>query len=167
MTRRTYIILLLLLVSLIVPTFLFAQYAPNYSSREQRIGVAFGVPNGAALYRPGAAEIKFGYDFTDGNQYVYLATDYRIINSRQIAGILYGTFGVGLYGKLYPEGRDNEGENVEVDWGTRIPIGLSIKVLQGFLEAFIEVAPGIDLYPRATVADQPVQFFAGIALRIN
>ena len=158
MKRKIVLLASLLIVLSISP--LFAQFRGG-----TRLGLAFGVPNGVLVYRPSPFDIKFGYDFTEGNEYVFLSGDLRLVDNRRIVGVLHGSFGIGLYGKLYPEGR--EGENgPDFDGGTRIPFGLSVLLLNDFLELFVEAAPGIDLYPKAQFADQPLQLFAGFTIDI-
>ncbi|MFP4330923.1 MAG: hypothetical protein ACOC45_02035 [Alkalispirochaetaceae bacterium] len=156
MKRKLILAAVLLLLAGASP--LFAQFRGA-----TRLGLAFGVPNGVLVYRPSPFEVKLGYDFTEGNEYVFLSGDLRLVDNRQIVGVLHGSFGIGLYGKLYPEGRDSEG-SPDFDGGSRIPFALSVLLLDDFLEFFVEAAPGIDLYPKAQFADQPLQLFAGFTI---
>ncbi len=158
MKRKTVLVVLLLAVLAAAP--LVAQ------SRSNRLGLAAGTPNGVLVYRPAPFDIKAGYDFTEGKQYIFLAGDARLIDNRQIVGVLHGSFGIGLYGKLFPEGRDDSGD-IEFDAGTRIPFALSVLLLDNFLEFFVEVAPGIDFYPKPELSSQPVQVFAGFTVELN
>ena len=103
---------------------------------------------------------------TRGWGVIFAAGDLRLVDNRQIVGVLHGSLGIGLYGKLYPEGRDSDG-SVEFDGGTRIPVAASVLLLDDFLEFFVEVAPGIDLYPKAQLSDQPVQLFAGFTIQLD
>lgn len=161
--RRNYMVLTVALVlTVLAATPGFAQFR----GRSDRLGLAFGIPNGVLVYRPAPFDIKAGYDFTEGKEYIFLAGDLRLIDNRQIVGVLHGSFGIGAYGKLYPEGRDGE-SSVEMDGGTRIPFALSVLLLQDFLEFFVEVAPGIDFYPKAQFSDQPVQLFAGLTVQLD
>ncbi|MFW5693595.1 MAG: hypothetical protein ACOCYB_00395 [Alkalispirochaeta sp.] len=132
----------------------------------QRVGLAAGVPNGVLVYRPAPFEVKFGYDLTEGNQYLFLSGDIRLIDNRPLVGVLHGSFGFGAFGKLYPEGRDGDG-GMNVDGGARIPFALSVLLLDDFVEFFFEIAPGIDFYPKAQLSDQPVQIFAGFTLELG
>lgn len=161
MRRKLLLIGLLLLMTAATPV--FAQFRGG----SDRLGLAFGIPNGVLVYRPAPFDIKFGYDFTEGKEYIFLSGDWRLVNNRRIVGVLHGSFGVGLYGKLYPEGRDDEESDPDFDGGTRIPFALSVLLLDDFLEFFVEAAPGIDLYPKAQFADQPIQFFAGFTIELG
>ncbi|MFP4302436.1 MAG: hypothetical protein ACLFQZ_10445 [Spirochaetaceae bacterium] len=161
MKKRVLLLGLLLLVLATTPT--FAQFRGG----RDRLGLAFGIPNGVLVYRPAPFDIKFGYDFTEGNEYIFLSGDLRLVNNRQIVGVLHGSFGIGLYGKLYPEGRDDDDNDPDFDGGTRIPFALSVLLLDDFLEFFVEAAPGIDFYPKAQFSDQPIQFFAGFTIELG
>ncbi|MFW5827455.1 MAG: hypothetical protein ACOCU4_05160 [Alkalispirochaeta sp.] len=156
------IIMCAVVLALVATSPLLAQTRPG----SQRLGLAAGIPNGVLVYRPAPFDVKFGYDFTEGNQYLFLSGDIRLINNRPLVGVLHGSFGAGAFGKLYPEGRDADG-GVEVDAGARIPFALSVLLLDDFVEFFFEIAPGIDLYPKAQLSDQPVQIFAGFTLELG
>ena len=160
--KHRRIIVFLVLLTVIAATPAFAQFR----GRSDRLGLAFGIPNGVLVYRPAPFDLKFGYDLSDGNEYIFAAGDLRLVDNRQIVGVLHGSLGIGLYGKLYPEGRDSDG-SVEFDGGTRIPVAASVLLLDDFLEFFVEVAPGIDLYPKAQLSDQPVQLFAGFTIQLD
>lgn len=131
-----------------------------------RFGAAFGMPNGVLIYRPSPLDFKLGYDLTEGKQYIFLSGDMRLIDNRHISGVLHGTFGIGLYGKLYLDGRDDD-EDISFDGGTRVPLALSVLLLDNFLEFFVELAPGLDLYPRLQFAEQPIQLFAGFTVQLD
>ena len=156
------IIIFTVLLALVAASPLLAQTRRG----SQRLGLAAGIPNGVLVYRPAPFDVKFGYDLTEGNQYLFLSGDIRLINNRELVGVLHGSFGVGGFGKLYPEGRDGEG-GVDVDGGARIPFALSVLFLDDFVEFFFEIAPGIDFYPKAQLSDQPVQIFAGFTLELG
>jgi hypothetical protein len=161
--RRNHIVLTIALVLAVgAATPGFAQF----QGRSNRLGLALGIPNGVLVYRPAPFDIKAGYDFTEGKEYIFLAGDLRLIDNRQMVGVLHGSFGIGAYGKLYPEGRDGD-SSVEMDGGTRIPFALSVLLLDDFLEFFVEVAPSIDFYPKAQFSDQPVQLFAGMTVQLD
>ncbi|MFW5643519.1 MAG: hypothetical protein ACOCYQ_05775 [Alkalispirochaeta sp.] len=161
MKRKAIVITVVLLV--IVTASAFGQFR----GRSDRLGLAFGIPNGVLVYRPAPFDIKGGYDFTTGNQYIFLAGDIRFVDNRQIVGVLHGSFGIGLYGKLYPEGRDDDDDEIDYDAGTRLPFALSVLLLDDFLEFFVEVAPGLDFYPKPQFADQPLQVFAGATIQLD
>ncbi|MFP4210260.1 MAG: hypothetical protein ACOC2V_01130 [Alkalispirochaeta sp.] len=161
MKRKALVITVVLLVIVTVSAF------GQFRGRSDRLGLAFGIPNGVLVYRPAPFDIKGGYDFTTGNQYIFLAGDIRLIDNRQIVGVLHGSFGIGLYGKLYPEGRDDDDDEIDYDAGTRLPFALSVLLLDDFLEFFVEVAPGLDFYPKPQFADQPLQVFAGATIQLD
>lgn len=156
------IVLFVVLLALVAASPLFAQTRRG----SQRLGLAAGIPNGVLVYRPAPFDIKFGYDLTEGSQYLFLSGDVRLINNRPLVGVLHGSFGAGVFGKLYLEGRDGEG-GVDPDGGVRLPFALSVLLLDDFIEFFFEVAPGLDLYPNPQLSDQPVQLFAGFTLELG
>ncbi len=160
MKRQFILVTLLLAVAVATP--LFAQVG----NRPGRLGLAAGTPNGVLVYRPSPMDVKIGYDLTEGKQYVFLAGDLRLIDNRQLVEVLHGSFGIGLYGKLYPEGRDGDGD-VQFDGGARVPFALSVLLLDDFLEFFVEVAPGFDFYPKPQFSSQPVQVFAGFTVQLD
>ncbi len=156
------IVLFTVLLALIAASPLLAQTRRG----SQRLGLAAGISNWVLVYRPAPFDVKFGYDLTEGNQYLFLSGDLRLIDNRPLVGVLHGSFGAGVFGKLYLEGRDGDG-GIDSDGGVRIPFGLSVLLLDDFLELFFEVAPGLDLYPKAQFSDQPVQIFAGFTLELG
>jgi len=161
MKRKALIITVVLLVVTTASAF------GQFRGRSDRLGLAFGIPNGVLVYRPAPFDFKGGYDLTSGNQYIFLAGDIRLIDNRQIVGVLHGSFGIGLYGKLYPEGRDDDDDDIDYDAGTRLPFALSVLLLDDFLEFFVEIAPGLDFYPKPQFSNQPIQVFAGATIQLD
>jgi hypothetical protein len=161
-TMKRQVVLIMVLFAVVVASPLFAQF----QGRSNRLGLAAGIPNGVLVYRPAPFDIKAGYDFTSGNQYVFLAGDVRLIDNRQMVGVLHGSFGIGAYTKLFPEGRKSDGD-IEFDAGGRVPFALSILLLDNFLEFFVEIAPGIDFYPKPQFSNQPIQVFAGATFLLD
>lgn len=159
--RRVLILTALLAVLMTIPA--FAQFRGGPS----RLGAALGIPNGVVVFRPSPIDLKFGYDFTEGQEFVFLSGDLRLIDNRNLAGVLHASFGIGAYGKFYPGGRDDSESAAAFDWGARVPVALSVLLLDDFLEFFVEVAPGIDLYPRAQFSSQPIQVFAGMTVQLD
>jgi len=133
-----------------------------YGQKPARIGFGVGTPNAVFIYRPSPFDFRGGYDFTEGNQFIFMSGDFRLIDNRYLTGPLHISFGIGLYGKLYLE-RESE----PFEGGTRLPIGLSILFLDNFIELFVEIAPGFDLYPKPAFSDDPVQVWAGVTLAMN
>ncbi|HDQ14237.1 MAG TPA: hypothetical protein ENN41_05430 [Sediminispirochaeta sp.] len=138
------------------------QNSAAYSYSPDRIGFGVGTPNAVLIYRPHPFDFRGGYDFSEGNQFVFLSGDVRLIDNRHIQGPLHFSFGVGLYGKLFFERQSDM-----VEGGTRLPVGLSLLLFDNFLEFFVELAPGIDLYPKPAFSSDPVQVWAGITLALN
>lgn len=158
MSRKNYLFLLCLIV------FLFGGLgsAFAYGNRPGRFGFGVGTPNAVIIYRPSPFDFRGGYDFTEGNQFIFLSGDLRLIDNRYLTGPLHISFGIGVYGKIYPE-RESEA----FEGGTRLPVGLSVLFLNNFVELFVEIAPGFDLYPKPAFSEDPVQVWAGITLAMN
>ncbi len=123
-----------------------------------RVGLGFGTPNTVLIVRPSIFDFKLGYDFTEGDEFLFLSGDIRIVNQQHLGHYIHLSLGLGAYAKWYSD--DFEG-------GGRVPVALSVLLLDNFLEFFVEVSPGIDLYPRARISDDPVQAWLGFTLRID
>lgn len=123
-----------------------------------RVGLGFGTPNTVLIVRPSIFDLKLGYDFTEGNEFVFLSGDVRVVNQQHLGHYIHLSLGLGAYAKFYSD--DFEG-------GGRVPVALSVLLLDNFLEFFVEVSPGIDLYPRAQISDDPVQAWVGFTLMID
>ena len=156
--RRIVVVAGIVLATMLSATPLFAQ--------SSRLGLAAGIPNGVLVYRPAPFDFRFGYDFTPGQQFVFVSGDWRFIDNQPIVGVLHFSVGVGGYGKFFPRGR-RDNDTFNVDWGVRVPAGLSVLLLDNFLELFLEFAPSIDLYPRTQFSNNPVQFFGGFTFEIG
>ncbi len=133
-------------------------------SGESRLGLGLGFPNAVLVYRTAPFEFKGGYDFTEGNEFIFLSGDLLLVNARPIADPLRLSLGIGAYGKLFLE---SEGEDSTLEGGARLPLGLSVRTRDEFLEFFVQISPGLDFYPRFSISDQPVQFWAGITLQLD
>lgn len=160
MNTRKIVILILTLVLIT----LAVQNASAYGYRHSRIGFGVGTPNAVIIYRPAPFDFRGGYDFSEGNQFIFLSGDWRPTGNIPLTGPLYFYFGIGGYAKFYPEAENSE------DWfegGTRLPIGLSLMFLDNVAELFFEVAPGFDLYPKPAFSDDPVQLWAGLTFAIR
>lgn len=153
---------ILFFVLVLIMGFGLLQSAAAYGYRSSRIGFGVGTPNAVIIYRPAPFDFRGGYDFSEGNQFIFLSGDLRLIDNRTIADPLRLSFGVGLYGKLFLER-----ESDMLEGGTRLPIGLSILFLDNFVELFVELAPGFDLYPKPAFSEDPVQLWAGVTLAMN
>ena len=139
--------------------------APLFA-QSSRLGLAAGIPNGVLVYRPAPFDFRFGYDFSPRQEFVFLSADWRFIDNQPIVGVLHFSVGVGAYGKFFPQGR-KDSDTFNADWGVRVPAGVSVLLLDNFLELFVEFAPSIDLYPRAQFADTPVELFSGFTFEIG
>ena len=128
-----------------------------------RLGLGVGTPNTVLIVRPGRLDFKLGYDFSRSDDYVFLSGDYRLINLRPLGHYLHLSFGVGAYGKVIMP----EDDPVELESGFRLPVALSILLIDSFLEFFVEVSPGIDFYPKLAFSDQPIQAFAGFTIELD
>ena len=152
-------------------TFLFFVLVSSlyaYSPGSSRLGVGFGLPNYVIIYRPGNFDFKGGYDFTEGNEFIYLSGGYRFVNQQPIAGPLHFSLGAGAFGKFTFGNDDSEDDSSDdVVGGFNIPIGASLLFFDDFAELFVEVAPGFDLYPKPSFTNDPLQMWAGITLRIR
>ena len=154
------VLLVLVLFSLSLVT---VSTAAAYPGGGSRLGVATGFHNWVLIYRPGNWDFKGGYDFTEGNEYIFLSGAYRFVDQHPIAGPLRFSLGAGGYGQLM---FGDQAESVVVG-GLHIPVGLSLLVLDGFLEFFAEVAPEVDLYPSPSFSAEEIQAWVGITLAID
>ena len=128
-----------------------------------RLGFGLGTPNTVLILRPGRLDFKIGYDFTGSDEYVFLSGDYRFINARHLSHFIHFSMGIGAYGKAFI----NQDDSMELESGFRLPLALSVFLIDNFLEFFVEVSPGLDFYPRLSFSDQPVQAWAGFTLELD
>jgi hypothetical protein len=128
-----------------------------------RLGFGFGMPNAVFVFRPAPFDLKLGYDFTEGNEYLFFSGDLRFVNYRNVTDFIHFSMGIGGYGKFYFDDPDK----TEVEGGARLPFAVSVFLLENFLEFFLEISPGLDFYPRFTFSSQPLQIFAGFTIEIN
>ena len=100
MNKKIIILLVLLTVSV------FAVSAE--SAGEKRLGFGFGVPNTVFIFQGGPYDLKIGYDFTEGEEYMYLGGSYMLINSRPMFENITGTMALGLFGRIAFGDNDEE-----------------------------------------------------------
>ncbi len=150
-----------LLISLLL--FAVLSVAAAYPAGGSRLGVATGYHNWVLIYRPGNWDFKGGYDFTKGNEFVYLSGDYRFVNQYPIAGPLHFSLGAGGYVQIM-FGDDADSDLVG---GIHTPVGLSLIFLDNFFELFVEAAPELDLYPKPAFSAENIQLWVGITLAIE
>jgi len=128
-----------------------------------RVGFGLGTPNTVLILRPGRLDFKVGYDFTGNDDYVFLSGDYRFINARHLSHFIHLSIGIGAYGKVYID----QDDSMELESGARLPLALSVFLIDNFLEFFVEISPGLDFYPKLALSDQPVQAWAGFTLELD
>ena len=133
------------------------------SASETRVGLGFGLPNAVLVIRPVPWELKAGYDFTEGEEYVFASLDYRFVNSQPIVDNVHFSLGFGAYTRILVP----DGESASFEGGFRLPFGVQYLLFRDFLELFFQISPGLDFYPKLAISDQPVQLWAGFTLRAN
>jgi len=131
---------------------------------ERRLGLGVGIPNAVVVFRPSPFEFKAGYDFTEGEEYIFLSGDYLLIDARPVAPPLRFSLGLGAYGKLLLA---NGEEDSDLEGGVRLPVGLSVRTRNEFAELFVQLSPGLDFYPKLTFSEQPLQVWAGFTLQLD
>jgi len=158
MRKKSLVPLMILLLVILEAPVLSA-----LGERGSRIGFGLGTPNAVLIYQPAPFDLRLGYDFTLGNQFLFVSGDWRPAGYIPLTGPLYLYFGLGVYAKVFPEASS---ENF-FEGGTRLPVGLSLQFLDQIVELFVEVAPGFDLYPKPAFSSDPVQFWAGLTFAIR
>ncbi|WP_020613140.1 hypothetical protein [Sediminispirochaeta bajacaliforniensis] len=158
--RKSGVLTLFVLLMLV---FVSTQNLAAAGLGSSRIGLGLGTPNAVLIYRPTPFDLRLGYDFTEGSQFIFISGDWRPAGYIPISGPLYCYFGLGAYAKFYPESSADD----VVEWGTRLPVGISLLFLDNIAELFVEVAPGFDLYPKPAFSDDPVQFWVGLSFAIQ
>lgn len=129
----------------------------------KRLGVATGFENFVGVYRQNGFDIKLGYDFSKGNEFVFLGPNYRFVDQKLITGPLHFSLGAGGYLKyIY-----NNDFDKAFEWGLNLPIGLSLLVFDNFLEIFVEVAPGVEVHPKPAFDMDSTNFWIGATIGID
>ncbi len=115
-------------------------------SLDMRLGGQFWNPTIAVVFRVNRFDFRAGYDFTgwgtDYIDYLYLSTDFRIIDKLHLVGPLHFHVGIGGYLLLPVEGN----ENVNI-FGVRAPVGLQLLFANEFVEIFMDIAPAMEIAP--------------------
>ena len=130
------------------------------SAQEKRLGVGFGHPNTVLTfsYDPWAARVA--YDFTSGEQFMFLEGSYTLINSRPAFAIFTASVGIGAFALLEFEDNDFSG-------GVNIPISMELPLLDDFIEIYLEVAPGLELFPKPRMTWKSTCVWLGATLRLD
>ncbi|MFW5843174.1 MAG: hypothetical protein ACOCW6_04560 [Spirochaetota bacterium] len=158
----------LLLLCFLVLMLFGASRAFAAGTGERRLGLGVGIPNAVVVFRPSPFEFKGGYDFTEGEEYVFLSGDYLLIDARPVAPPLRFSLGLGAYGKLLLGDSDGDGdEDSDLEGGVRLPVGFSVRTRNEFAEVFVQLSPGLDFYPKLTFSEQPLQVWAGFTLQLD
>ncbi len=153
--NKKIFILIVLLAAAVFPLF-------SESIGEKRLGFGFGVPNTVFIFQAGPYDMKIGYDFTEGDEYMFLGGSYMLINSRPMFESITGTLAVGLFGRV-AFGENDE----EFIGGMNIPLSAEIGFIDNFLEFFITVAPGIELYPKPAFTKEAINAWAGFTIMLD
>ena len=150
----------IIILSLLLTAAVFSVSADEFG--EKRIGFGFGFPNTVFIFEAGPYDLKIGYDFTEGDEYLYLGGSYMLINSRPMFENITGTMAVGLFGRV--AFGDNDEEFIG---GMNIPLSAEISFIDNFLEFFVTVAPGIELYPKPAFTKEAINAWAGFTIMID
>lgn len=142
---------------------LLALAAPAEALKAPRfgLGIILGEPTGLTgklfMHPNHAVDMILAYDITD--EAFAMAVDYHFVFDPWPFRIPAGEMPiyVGIGGKLsvfgeHSEGRHDDHHDEDVAFGLRIPIGLAFLFNRVPIEIFLEIAPGIRLFP-ATDAD--------------
>ena len=130
------------------------------SAQEKRIGLGLGKPITVLMFSYDPWVAKLAYDFTKGNQFLFLAGSYTLINSRPVAGPFTASLGVGGFARFDLDGGDNS-------FGANIPLSIEIPMLDDFVEIFLEVDPGLDLLPKPKLSWNSTCIWLGATIRLD
>ena len=161
MNKKILIALFVLFSSIIFPKSNI--FAWPSGDGENRLGLGLGIPNTVLLFQTGPYDIKVGYDFTEGKEYFFINGSYMVINSRSFNQIFSGSLGLGLFGKFFFGGNKDE----EFMGGMNIPISVEASFIDNFLQFFITVAPGLELYPKPMFTTKSICWWAGFTILLD
>ena len=131
------------------------------SAQEKRIGFGFGKPTTVLMFSYDPWVGKLAYDFTKGNQFLFISGAYTFINSRPIAGPFTASLGAGGFARLeFDKGEDSS-------FGVNLPISLEVPMMDDFIEIFLEVAPAFDFYPKLKLSWDSTCIWLGATIRLD
>ena len=130
------------------------------SAQEKRIGLGLGKPTTVLMFSYDPWVAKLAYDFKKGNQFLFLAGSYTLINSRPVAGPFTASLGVGGFARFDFDGGDNS-------FGVNIPLSIEIPMLDDFVEIFLEFDPGLDLLPKPKLSWNSTCIWLGATIRLD
>jgi len=159
MNKKVAIAIFILLSSIIIPQ--SKVFAGPWG--ETRLGLGLGMPNTVLTFRSGPYDIKVGYDFTKGDEYFFLNGSYMLISSRPFNHIFSGSLGLGLFGKIFFGERDES----NFMGGMNIPVSAEVSFIDNFLQFFVTVAPGIELYPKPMFTTKSICWWVGFTLLLD
>ena len=153
MKKKIAVLLVLFILIVLLPVCASAQ--------EKRIGLGIGKPTTVLVFSYDPWVGKLAYDFTKGNQFLFLSASYTLINSRPIAGPFTASLGVGGFARFeFEDGSDNS-------FGANIPISLEIPMLDDFVEIFLEFDPGLELLPKPRMTWKSTCIWLGATIRLD
>ncbi len=126
-----------------------------------RLGLELGNPNAVIIIRPAPLDFRIGYNFTAGNESLFLSGDYRIISGRPLVEMFDLFVSLGAYAQLDVAA----GSSSAVTLGGRVPVGVQVFLLDNKLELFLELCPTVSFLPALSWAG--VQGFLGFTLPVR
>ena len=166
MKKRVFLALFILLSLIVLPQ--SAVFAGSWG--ETRLGLGVGLfaaeptsPNIALVFRTGPYDVKFAYDFTPGDGYIFLNGSYMAVNSRPLNDIFSGSLGLGAFAKYYfGEKRDDNFLG-----GINIPVSVEISFIDNFLQFFATIAPGLELFPKPQFTTNSLCAWIGFTILLD
>ena len=123
-----------------------------------RAGLEFGEPNAVLILRLSPFDFKLGYSFV--NPFLFVSADYRILDGRPLFEFLHYFLSAGAFAKI-----NFTGSASAFEAGLRIPVGLQMFLMDGFLELFLEVAPTVNFMNLASFP-LPLQGYIGFTILV-
>ena len=133
---------------------------PGFAQNDFRVGFEVGQPSAVIIIRPSPLDFRIGYNFAGGN-YIHVSGDYRIIDRYNLVEFLDLFLGLGAYTRI-----DFCSSATSVAFGPRVPFGIQVFLLDGMLEAFLELTPVLDIFPSIAFDLANFQGFLGLTLKV-